>query len=151
MAAHFKVTDEDKGFLSTPSGASLLFSGSKGTQTWIERTEDSIVRIGIQSVGVATADGRSLAVCIDVAEASAKGEDGPAPIETHLNASQSVQLLVKAGERVSLKAYPSGQDVQVLRTVVWALDLDTRPRVKAISERSVRENDAAGPPAAISH
>lgn len=144
MAAHFKVNDDDKGFLSTPAGASVLFSGSSGTQTWIERAEDTVVRIGIQSVGVATGDGGSLAVCIDVGSESAKGEDGPAPIESHLNASQSVQLLVKAGERVAFKAYPSGQNAQVLRTVVWALDLDTRPRQRGASEHPARENDRMG-------
>jgi len=123
MAAHFKLTEEDSGFLATPKDASILFAGSSGTQTWIERAQDGVVRIGIQSVGVATGDGGSLAVSIEVGDQTAKGEDGPAPIEYHLNASQSVQLLVKAGERVAFKAYPSGQGAQILRTVVWASDL----------------------------
>ena len=128
MAAHFKVTDEDKGFLATPSGAAVLFAGSSGTQTWIERAEDCVVRIGIQSVGVATAEGGSLAVSIEVGDQTASGEDGPAPIEQHLNAGQSIQLLAKGGERIAFKAYPSGHDAQILRTVVWVSDLDTRSK-----------------------
>ncbi len=118
-----KLSEEDSSFLTTPNGASVLFAGSSGTQTWIERAQDAVVRIGIQSVGVATANGGSLAVNIEVGDQAAKGEDGPAPIEYHLSASQSVQLLVKAGERVAFKAYPSGQSAQILRTVVWASDL----------------------------
>jgi len=127
MAAHFKLSEEDTSFLSTPGDASVLFAGSSGTQTWIERAEDGVVRIGIQSVGVATAEGASLAVSIEVGEEAAKGEDGPAPIEYHLNASQSVQILVKAGQRIAFKAYPSGSNAQILRTVVWAADL-ARPK-----------------------
>lgn len=134
MAAHFKITDEDKGFLATPAGAAVLFAGSSGTQTWIERAEDSVVRLGVQSVGVATGDGGSLSVAIEVGGEVAKGEDGPAPMENRLSASQSVQVLVKSGERVAFKAYPSGQNAQVLRTVVWALDLDTRPKAKPASD-----------------
>jgi hypothetical protein len=123
MAAHFKLTEADNTFIGAPQGAAVLFSGSSGTQTWIERAQDGVVRIAIQCVGVATMEGGTLAVSIEVGDQIAKGEDGPAPAETHLHASQSVQLLVKAGERVSFKAYPSGQSVHVLRTVVWASDL----------------------------
>src|SRR5580693_2966964 len=113
MAAHFKLTEEDDGFLAAPQGASLLFSGASGTETWIERAADVVVRIGIKSVGVAT----------DVGDHAAKGQDGPAPIEYRLSASQSVQVLVKAGERVAFKAYPTADNAQILRTVVWASDL----------------------------
>ena len=84
------------------------------------------MRIGIQAAGVTTGEGGSLGVCIEVGDQAARGEDGPGPIEYHLNASQSVQLLVKAGERVAFKAYPTAQNVQVLRTVVWASDLGAR-------------------------
>jgi hypothetical protein len=90
-----------------------------------------VVRLGIQAVGVATADGGSLGVNIDVDGQEAKGEDGPAPIEQHLSAGQSVQLLVKAGERVSFKAFPSGRNAHVLRTVVWASDLGAPAKAPA--------------------
>jgi uncharacterized protein (TIGR02284 family) len=123
VAAHFKLSEDDGKFLGVPKDASVLFAGSSGTQTWIERAHEGVVRIGIQAVGVATDDGGSLAVSIEVGDQSAKGEDGPAAIETHLNASQAVQLLVKPGDRVAFKAYPTGQGAQVLRTVVWASDL----------------------------
>ncbi len=123
MAAHFKLSEEDQTFLAIPNGASVLFAGTTGTQTWIERAQDGVVRIGIQSVAIATAEGGALAVSIEVGDHAAKGEDGPAPIEHHLNASQSVQLLVKAGERIAFRAFPTGQGAQVLRTVVWASDL----------------------------
>jgi hypothetical protein len=123
MAAHFKLTEEDDGFLAAPQGASLLFSGASGTETWIERSEDAVVRIGIQSVAVATGAGGTLGVCIEVGDHAAKGQDGPAPIEYRLSASQSVQVLVKGGERVAFKAYPTADNAQILRTVVWASDL----------------------------
>ena len=126
MAAHFKLSEEDHSFLGVPNGASILFAGSSGTQTWIERAQEGVVRIGIQAVGVATGEGGSLAVSIEVGDQAAKGEDGPAPIETHLNAGQAVQLLVKPGERVAFKAYPTAQSAQVLRTVVWASDLGAK-------------------------
>ena len=128
MAGHFKLNEDDQKFLQAPNGASILFSGSNGTETWIERGQEGVVRLAIQAVGVATADGGSLAVCIDLGDHAAKGEDGPAPIETHLNASQSVQLLVKPGERIAFKAYPTAQNAQVLRTLVWASDLGAPPR-----------------------
>jgi hypothetical protein len=123
MSAHFKLSEQDGQFLGVPNGAEIIFSGSSGTQTWIERAQEGVVRIGIQAVGVAIGEGGSLSVCIEVGDQSALGEDGPAPIETHLNASQSVQLVVRPGERVAFKAYPKGENVQVLRTIVWAADL----------------------------
>ena len=85
------------------------------------------VKIGIQSVGVATSEGGALAVSIDLGGQTATGADGPVKIETHLNASQSLQLLVKAGERIAFKAYPTPDRVQILRTVVWASDLPRPP------------------------
>jgi uncharacterized protein (TIGR02284 family) len=123
MSAHFKLSEQDTQFLEVPKGAEIIFSGSSGTQTWIERAQETVVRIGIQAVGVAIGEGASLAVCIEVGDQSALGEDGPAQIETHFNASQSVQLVVKPGDRVAFKAYPKGENVQVLRTIVWASDL----------------------------
>jgi hypothetical protein len=129
MAAHYRLNEDDNGFLAAPQGASLLFAGASGTETFIERSQDAVVRIGMQSVAVATSNGASLKVCIEVGDAAAKGQDGPWPIEYQLRASQSVQVLVKAGERVSFKAYPTAENAQILRTVVWAQDL--KPEVAA--------------------
>jgi hypothetical protein len=143
MAAHFKLNDEDNGFLAAPQGASLLFTGVSGTRTWIERSEDTVVRIGLQSVAVATADGGSLGVSIEIGGATAEGQDGPSPIEHRLSASQSVQVLVKGGERVEFKAYPTGENAQVLRTIVWACDLhpQTAPKSAGAAPRDAPASD----------
>ena len=83
---------------------------------------------------MAIAQDGALEVCIKIGEDSAKGRDGPAPVETQLRASQSVQVLAKAGERVAFSAYPVATSAQVLRTVVWTSDLkheqppDAKPR-----------------------
>jgi hypothetical protein len=123
MAAHFKLNDEEERFLNAPQGAALLFAGASGTETWIERLEPTAVRIGIQAAAVATGDGGSLGVCIEIGGAIAKGEDGPAPLEYRLRATQAVEVLVSAGERLSFKAYPTTDNAQILRAVVWATDL----------------------------
>jgi hypothetical protein len=138
MAAHFKLTEEDDSFLAAPQGASLLFAGASGTETWIERSQDAVVRIGVQSVAVATAAGGTLGVSIEVDGRAAKGQDGPAPIEYRLSASQSVQVLVKGGERIAFKAYPTADNAQILRTVVWASDLksDAPAKVDSAGHRS---------------
>ncbi len=120
--ARFKMNDTDDAFLAVTSDASLIFAGAGGTETWIERNHDVVVRIGVKSVAVAVADGGSLEVCIDIDGRSARGQDGPAPIESQLRTSQGVQVLVKAGERLAFKAYPNAADAQVLRTIVWAAD-----------------------------
>ncbi len=121
--AHHKLNEDDDHFLQVPQDATLIFAGLSGTETWIERAQDAVVRIGIKSVGVATSGGGSLEVCVEIGGDTAKGQDGPSPIETQLRASQAVQVLVKAGERVAFKAYPKPSDTQVLRTVVWAADM----------------------------
>ena len=121
--ARFKLTDADETFLKMPQGGALISAGSSGTETWIERDRDMAVHISIKSVAVATADGGTLQVCIDVGGETAKGQDGPSPLDAQLRASQAVQVLVKAGERVAFKAYPNPSGVQVLRTVVWAADM----------------------------
>jgi hypothetical protein len=121
--AHFKLNDDEERFLVAPHGASLLFAGASGTETWIERLEATAVRIGIQAAAVATSDGGSLGVCIEVGGAAAKGEDGPAPVEYRLRATQSVEVLVQGGERLSFKAYPTTEHAQILRAVVWAVDV----------------------------
>jgi hypothetical protein len=121
--ARFKLTDADENFLKMPQGGALISAGSSGTETWIERDRDMVVHISIKSVAVATADGGTLQVCIDLGGDTAKGQDGPSPLDAQLRASQAVQVLVKAGERVAFKAYPNPSGVQVLRTVVWAADM----------------------------
>ena len=121
--ARFKLSDADETFLKMPQGGALISAGSSGTETWIERDRDMIVHLSIKSVAVATADGGTLQVCIDVGGDTAKGQDGPLPIESQLQASQSVQVMVKAGQRLAFKAYPNATNAHLLRTVVWAADM----------------------------
>jgi hypothetical protein len=121
--AHFKLNDVDEKFLHTPQDATLVFAGASGTATFIERDRDTVVRISIKSIAVATTDGGTLEVCIDIDGQSASGQDGPAEIETQLRASQGVQVLVKAGKRLAFKAYPKASNAQVLRTIVWTADM----------------------------
>jgi hypothetical protein len=125
--AHIKLNETDENFLKIPDDGVLLFTGASGTETWIERERDVVVRIGIKSVAAATSDAAILGVRIDIGDDSAKGQDGPAPVETSLHASQAVQVLVKAGQRLSIKAYPHAENARILRTVVWAGDLAQAP------------------------
>lgn len=125
--AQFKLNETDEKFLALPEGAALMFAGTSGTETWIERERDTVVRIAVKSVAVATSGGGTLQASIEMAGAAAKGQDGPAPVESLLRVSQSVQVLVKAGQRLSFKAYPTASDALLLRTVVWAADLEHRP------------------------
>jgi hypothetical protein len=126
--AHFKLNEDDDRFLQVPQDATLIFAGLGGTETWIERAEDQVVRIGVKSVGVATAGDGALEVCVEIGADIARGRDGPAAADTQLRASQAVQTLVKAGQRLAFKAYPRPTSVQVLRTVVWAADMPTPHR-----------------------
>ena len=121
--AHFKLNEADEQFLEIPQGAVMLSYGVSGTESWIERDKDVTVRIVLQSVAYATADAASLQACIEIGGAAAKGEDGPGPNETRLHALQSVQVLVKCGERLSFKAYPNPVNAKVLKTVVYTADL----------------------------
>ena len=138
--AHFKLHEADEKFLAVPQAGTLVFAGAGGTQTWIEREKDTVVRITLQSVAVATAQDGALEVCIKIGEDCARGQDGPAPVETQLRASQSVQVLAKAGERVAFSACPVATSAQVLRTVVWTSDLkheqtpDPKPRQNSQEE-----------------
>ena len=132
--AHFKLNEDDDRFLQVPQDATLIFAGLGGTETWIERAEDQVVRIGVKSVGVATAVGGALEVCVEIGPDVAKGQDGPAAAETQLRASQAVQTLVKAGQRLAFKAYPNPTSAHVLRTVVWAADMPA-PRKNGHDER----------------
>ena len=125
--AHYKLNDADENFLKIPLDAQVIFAGAGGTETWIERDRDSVVRIEVKAIAVATSDGGTLQACIQIGEDSAKGEDGPFPADGQLRASQSVQVLVKGGERLAFKAYPYATNAKVMRTIVWAADLKTQP------------------------
>jgi hypothetical protein len=122
MATH-KLNDDDDRFVQVPADAVLMFAGASGTETWIERERDTTVRIIAKAVAVATAEGGTLEMCIEVKDGCAKGQDGPAPAEARLRASQSVQVVVKAGERLTFKAYPRAAHATVLRTVVSAAEV----------------------------
>jgi hypothetical protein len=151
--AHFKLNEADEKFLTLPQGATLIFAGTTGTETWIERERDTVVRITMKSVALATSNAGTLKACIEVAGAAAKGQDGPSPVEAQLRVSQSVQVLVKAGERMSFKAYPTASEAQVLRTVVWTSDVDpdhareAQPRAAANGETTKPQ----GIPQSVAH
>jgi len=121
--AHFKLNEADEHFLEAPQGAVMISQGVSGTETWIERDKDVTVRIVLQTAAYATADAATLQACIEIDGGSAKGEDGPAASEQHLHAMQSVQVVVKAGERINFKAYPQATNAKVLKTVVYTADL----------------------------
>jgi hypothetical protein len=136
--AHFKLHEADEKFLGVPQSGTLVFSGASGTQTWIEREKDTVVRITVQSVAASTAHDGSLEVSIKIGEDCAKGQDGPSPAETQLRASQSVQVLVRAGERVAFSAYPVATSAHILRTVVWTSDLKHQPPSEQKSDQKPR-------------
>jgi hypothetical protein len=125
--AHFKLHEADDKFLAVPQTGTLVFAGASGTQTWIEREMDTVVRITVQSVAASTGHDGALEVCIKIGEECAKGQDGPSPAETQLRASQSVQVLARAGQRVAFSAYPVATGAHILRTVVWTSDLKHEP------------------------
>jgi hypothetical protein len=145
--AHFILDEDDEKFLNPPQGATLIFAGTSGTESWIEREMDTVVRISMKSVAVATSDTGALQACIEIGGASAKGQDGPSPIESQLRVSQSVQVLVRAGERLAFKAYPNASDAQLLRTIVWSSDLEREHRPEAPS-RSSPNTESSTPQAA---
>jgi uncharacterized protein (TIGR02284 family) len=132
-AGAFQLSDDDNRLLEAPAGAAVLFAGADGTESRIARSADTVVRIGIQAVAVATSEGGSLSVAIEAGDSSSKGRDGPAPIERRLAANQSVEVLVKAGVALPFKAHATAQDAQLLRTVVWSLDVGgAAPRIDAV-------------------
>ena len=146
--AHFKISDVDEKFLHTPQDATLIFAGASGTETFIERDRDTVVRISIKSVGIAMADGGALEVCIEIDGQSASGQDGPAEIEAQLRASQGVQVLVKAGSRLAFKAYPKATNAHVLRTIVWTADM-TYGADRAIAAQASAANGHAASEAPV--
>jgi hypothetical protein len=125
--AHFKLNDADENFLQVPQDAVLVFAGASGTETFIERDRDVTVRIVVKAVGAAIADDGVLEVAIELGDARARGQDGPSPNESTLRASQSVQVVLKAGERLAFKAYPTATNAKVLRTVVCTADMIAAP------------------------
>jgi hypothetical protein len=117
--AHFKLTEEDDGFLNLPQGSVLVASGSDGAESFLERDKDTTVRIVVASVGVATADGAALEAVIEIDGAKATGHAGPAPADTHLQTLQSVQVVLKPDQRLNFKAFPNASSVRILKTVVY--------------------------------
>jgi hypothetical protein len=121
--AHFKLNELDDQFLDLPPGAILVAAGTSGAESWLERDKDATVRLVIAAVAVATADAAGLETVIEVSGSDARGEDGPAAADTHLQALQSVQLVVRPGERINFKAYPKAHNARVVRTLVYSADL----------------------------
>jgi hypothetical protein len=121
--AHHKLTEEDDAFLNVPNGAVLVASGSDGAQTWLERDKDSTVRIVVASVAIATGDGAVLEAVLEVDGAQARGRAGPAQADTRLQTLQSVQVVLKPGQRLEFKAYPAPSAARVLKTVVYTADV----------------------------
>jgi hypothetical protein len=121
--AHFKLNEHDDQFLERPQGGVLVAAGTSGAQSWLERDKDTTVRLVIAAVAMATADAAGLEAVIEVSGAEARAQDGPAAADTHLQALQSVQLVVRPGERISFKAYPEAHNARVLRTLVYSTDL----------------------------
>jgi hypothetical protein len=143
--AHPKLTDDDERFVQVPADAVLMFAGASGTDTWIERERDVTVRLIAKSVAFATGDGATLEMCIEVKDGCARGQDGPAPADQHLRASQSVQVVVKAGERLAFKAYPKASNATVPRTVVCAADVKPAA-AEAARDQSPPANAHQSPP-----
>jgi hypothetical protein len=121
--AHFKLNETDDAFLEAPQGALLVSSGTNGTESWIERDKDMTVRVVVATVAIATSDGATLTAVIDVNGALARAEDGPVSADTHLQAVQSVQIVLKPGERVTFKAGPQAAGAKLMKTVVYTTDV----------------------------
>lgn len=153
MAQHLKLNDDDDKFIQVPEGGVLIFAGASGVETWIERAYDATVRLVIKAAGVATGDDGVLEVAIEVDGGVAKGQDGPASEDARVRASVSVQVVVKAGEKLNFKAYPKATNAAVLRTVVLSADLvpvataDTRPAERPQDRREDAPHDQQHPPA----
>ena len=120
-----KLNETDEGFLEPPDGALLLGEGVNGAETWIERDRTSTVRIVVATVAVVTAGPATLDAVIEMDGGVARVQDGRrgADDHQHLQATVSVQAVVKEGERLSFKAYPQPQGARVLRTVVYTTDV----------------------------
>lgn len=123
--AHDKLNEADEGFLELPSGAVQVSSGVNGTESFLERDRTATVRLVISTVAVASSGGSTLDAVIEVAGETARAQDGPVNSDhhQHLQAVQSVQVVVKEGERLRFKAYPQAAGARVLRTVVYTAEV----------------------------
>ena len=123
--AHDKLNESDDGFLDLPQGAVQVSAGVNGTESFLERDKTATVRLVISTVAVANAGGSTLDAVIEVGGEVARAQDGPVSHDhhQHLQAVQSVQVVVKEGERLKFKAYPQAQGARVLRTVVYTADV----------------------------
>lgn len=123
--AHDKLNESDEGFLDLPSGAVQVSSGVNGTESFLERDKTSTVRLVVSTVAVATSGGSTLDAVIEVDGETARAQDGPINSDhhQHLQAVQSVQVVVKEGERLKFKAYPQAAGARVLRTVVYTAEV----------------------------
>lgn len=123
--AHDKLNESDEGFLDLPDGAVQVSAGVNGTESFIERDKTATVRIVISTVAIASAGGSTLDAVIEVAGETARAQDGPINTDhhQHLQAVQSVQIVVKEGERVKFKAYPQANGSRVLRTTVYTTEI----------------------------
>ena len=125
--ANDKLTDEDDAFLALPKDALLLSSGVSGAETWVERDKTATVRLVVSTVAVATGSAATLKAVIDLGGGDhAIAEDGPASPDDHhrrLQATVSVQVVVREGERLKFRAYPEPQGARVLKTVVYAAEI----------------------------
>lgn len=147
MATHFKINEDDEHFLQVPADSSLIFAGLGDTETWIERAADCVVRLTVKSVAVATGPQGFIEVCLVVGADRAHGRDGPATEGAQLRASQSAQVLVKAGERLSFRAETHGENAHLLRTVVFAGDMAPDPARRSNGDARTREPPSHGPAA----
>ena len=126
MAHADKLNEADDGFLNLPDGALLLASGVDGAETWIERDRTAAVRIVVATVAVSTHGAGTLAAVIETEGGQARAQDGPRSSEDHhqhLQATVSVQAVVKEGERLKFRAFPDPQGARVLRTVVYTTEV----------------------------
>lgn len=126
MANHDKLNEQDDDFLDPPDGALLLAQGVNGAETWIERDRTATVRIVVASVAAAGGGQGTLDAVIETDGGAARAQDGPRGSDDHhqhLQATVSVQVVVKEGERLKFKAYPQAQGARVLRTVVYTTDV----------------------------
>ena len=125
MAHADKLSEADDGFLEPPDGALLLGEGVSGVETWIERDRTATVRIVVASVAAVVHGPATLDAVIEMDGGAARAQDGPRGSDdhNHLQATVSVQVVAKEGERLSFKAYPKADGARVLRTVVYTTDV----------------------------
>lgn len=123
--AHDKLNESDDGFLNLPAGAVQVSAGVNGTESFLERDKTATVRLVIATVGVASSGGATLDAVIEVGGETARAQDGPVNSDhhQHLQAVQSVQVVVKEGERLRFKAYPAAQGARIMRTTVYTADV----------------------------